>query len=79
MNRNRHPRIPEEEWERHKTPIKELYLGEGKVLLGEDGLVEIMKRDHNFFARYVMKTPFSNFICAKALTMGIANLSIRRG
>ena len=57
MNRSRRPRIREEEWESYKSTIKTLFLDEGKAVVGEDGLIKIMSREHGFVARYLIDSP----------------------
>ena len=39
-----------EEWLFQKPVLKKLWLDDRKKLLGEDGVVEIMKAEHNFYA-----------------------------
>lgn len=43
-------RIPADQWTKHQDTIKSLYIDREKTL-GE--VVEIMKREHNFYATYV--------------------------
>jgi hypothetical protein len=39
-------------WDLHHGTIEQLY--QTKQLEGDDGVMELMKRDHNFRARYVV-------------------------
>jgi hypothetical protein len=41
-------------WDIHRGTIETLY--HTKQLEGDDGVMELMKRDHNFVARYVVTT-----------------------
>lgn len=51
MSAARQQRLPEEEWESHKTIIRRLYLEEDRKLEGDDGVMDIMLRKHNLRAR----------------------------
>ncbi|PSN70529.1 hypothetical protein BS50DRAFT_520393, partial [Corynespora cassiicola Philippines] len=50
MDQSRRRRISEEEWARHKGTIQRIYVVEDRPLLGEDGLMRTMERDHGFSA-----------------------------
>lgn len=43
MPKINHPRISPTEWQHHKKTIQKLYLSEDKSLMGEGGVIEIMK------------------------------------
>jgi len=51
MSQQRRTRIPEEEWERHKATIQELFLEKNGTLTSEDGLISTMEKKHGFSAR----------------------------
>ena len=42
--------IPEDIWLTHQQTLRRLWLEEDKILLGEHGVIEIMKRNYNFAA-----------------------------
>jgi hypothetical protein len=50
MPKTNNSRISSTEWEDHKETIQRLYLTEGKSLMGEGGVIELMKRE-GFSAR----------------------------
>lgn len=43
-------KIPESEWRTHHQTLKQFRLHEKKPLEGEDGIIAIMRRVHNFRA-----------------------------
>ncbi|KAF2679512.1 ankyrin [Lentithecium fluviatile CBS 122367] len=49
-SRQRRTRISEEEWDKHKDTIRDLFLTQNKKLEGEDGLITIMEKNHTFSA-----------------------------
>lgn len=53
MSQQRRSRIPEHDWETHKSIIDNLYIKQNRKLEGKDGLMYAMKRDYGFFARCV--------------------------
>lgn len=63
MSRSRRGIIPEKDWENHKGRIEKLFLVERKILLGHDGVIEIMTREHGFYARYAIFWNLSYRIC----------------
>jgi hypothetical protein len=48
----RRQRIPEEQWAQHKTKIRRLYLEDDRHLEGHDGVMDLMLRQDEFYARY---------------------------
>ena len=50
MPKINHPRISQAEWHDRKETIKRLYMSENKSLMGENGVIELMKQK-GFFAR----------------------------
>jgi hypothetical protein len=53
MSSHRRPRIPSDEWERHKAAIRGLYLDERRKLEGQNGVIDTMQKIHGFVARSV--------------------------
>jgi hypothetical protein len=52
MITKRQQRIPEEQWAQHKSKIQRLYLEDDRHLEGHDGVMDIMLRQDEFYARY---------------------------
>jgi hypothetical protein len=50
---NKAKRISNNDWETHHATIQRLYIAEGKPLGTEGGVIEYMKKHHNFSARYI--------------------------
>jgi hypothetical protein len=79
MDQRRRTRISEEEWGEHKETIRDLFLKQNNPLLGEDGLMSIMEREHSFFARYVAMSCIDLFELIVSTNMFLtASLSTRQ-
>jgi hypothetical protein len=61
MTKIRRNRIPEGEWEHHKSAIKMIYLDERSALEGEYGVINTMRSRYDFSARQA--NPTMNPIC----------------
>ncbi|KAF2792453.1 hypothetical protein K505DRAFT_246622 [Melanomma pulvis-pyrius CBS 109.77] len=44
------PRIAHSLWEHHRSTIERLFMVEERTLEGKDGVIDTMKRDHDFWA-----------------------------
>jgi hypothetical protein len=77
IEKSRAQRIPDALWESHRTTIHRLYVTENRPLTAPGGVVEIMARDHGFFARSVLHTSQNSDSRLYALTITVAKRSTR--